>query len=87
VSEIPDDLRPLVEAMVGKTAEDLFQAWHRGVCDGLEMAARMTETLLPHLGQREAHEIVLGLGLAIRQSQMRVQVDAADDNGSQCEQE
>jgi hypothetical protein len=84
--EIPDDLRPLVQAIAGKTADELFAAWHRGVCDGLEMAARMTEGLLPHLSQCEAHEIMLGLGRAIRQSQMRVQVDAADD-GSQCEQE
>ncbi len=77
--DIPTALRPFMDALAGDLSDELLQAWVRGVCDGLEFAARMAENLLPHLvpggDPSPEHEVVLGLVMAIRQSQARVLVD------------
>jgi hypothetical protein len=83
--EVPPELRPLTEETTAMLSDELLAAWNRGVCDGLEVAAQMAESLLPHLvpcgDPTWEHEIVLGLVTAIRQSQIRVQVDATQDGG------
>lgn len=73
----PPELEHWAAALNNGMSAEMFSAWNRGVCDGLEIAARMGEEgLLPNLDQAgQAYAMVQGLTQAVRQAQLRVQLD------------
>jgi hypothetical protein len=75
--ELPPELIPVMTAMAGNIADDLFESWHRGVCDGMEITAKMVEGLVPHT-DGDTLDLLKGLANAVRTAQMRVQLDGLD---------
>ncbi len=75
---LPKEFRALVDEFAGEITDELMAAWHRGVCDGLDMAAQMAEDLASKLPEETA---LVSLYLAIQQAQMHVQVDASMPDG------
>ena len=78
--DMPSELRTAFEQMTEKLTDEMFNSWTRGVCDGLEFAARLIERVLGDLGDAEAsaREILLPLALSLRHTEMAVLVDGLD---------
>lgn len=73
--EIAAELNALFDMMTGKLSTQLVEAWNRGMCDGLELAAQMGEELLAQLDCTQ-YEIVLSFTQLLRQVQLGRQLDA-----------
>jgi hypothetical protein len=59
-----------IATLLTKNAETIYE---RGLCDGLEVAARLVETALTHpVADRRCFEVLLTV---IREAQLHLQVD------------
>jgi hypothetical protein len=72
----PTTLESLVNSMADTCAGEMQQAWTRGVCDGLEFAARTIQGVMPHLRESSAEiEITRGFIMALRSFQAQIQIE------------
>lgn len=74
--KIPTELNTIYEQMTDKLTAELFNAWLRGLCDGLEYAAKATESMMNRFEFTSAeHGLLCTVALALRQAEMAVLVD------------
>ena len=70
----------VIEGMFGRVSDELISAWHRGLCDGLEIAALLVEKMMSHTSDQP---VLAALIAAIRDAEMRVQLDGvAHESGA-----
>lgn len=72
----PTTLESLVNSMTDVCADEVQQAWTRGVCDGLELAARTVDGVVRHLNELSPEmEVARGFMLALRSFQAQIQIE------------
>jgi hypothetical protein len=67
------DLVKVIAAVIGSVGDELVEAWRRGVCDGLEMGAKVVEDA-QYFPDPDAMRADV-LAHVLREMQLRVQLD------------
>jgi hypothetical protein len=78
VSDIPDlsKLQEVMSVLATQTATELMESWHRGFCDGLEMAAKLADGMSDHFAMSESQQVVLrAVRDFLREFQLKAQLD------------
>jgi ATP-dependent exoDNAse (exonuclease V) beta subunit len=59
-----------------ETATELMESWHRGFCDGLEMAAKLADGMSDRFEMNESQRAVLrAVRDFLREFQLKAQLD------------